>query len=182
MQLTARASPAFLSIPNEFVRQVPAFLNVHHAGSVGVPDARSTTISRPDACAPVAAEISVPSSNEPTSVFVPVFLLQAKALLSVPPSPRHRSHFRFTPGPADATVAVIARSMPHSRVAFFIFCLRKPLHREGVGGYCGDPGLDARGRGHLPIKLGDPSPLTVACERDKRTGKYPASCTNSPDS
>src|ERR1041385_1776709 len=113
-------------IASDPVRHVPAFLNCHQAGSVAEADPRSTTISSPDTCARPAA----PSWNVPTSTLLPVFTLQAKFRFSVPPSPIHSVHRMPTPA-ADATVAVIARSRPHSRVTLFIVCLRDLFTERG---------------------------------------------------
>src|SRR5262245_61161673 len=49
-----------------------------------------------------------------------VFELQAKFLFARPASPKQPDQRIFTPGPADAIVAVSARRSPHSRVTFFI--------------------------------------------------------------
>src|SRR5689334_18110254 len=99
-------------------RHVPAFLKPHHAGS-GPAVAMSMTTSLPD-----VAIMSSASTYEPTRMFEPELVLQAKLRFVVPPSPKQFTHLMLQPGSAAATPAVRARSMPHSRVTFFIFCLR----------------------------------------------------------
>jgi hypothetical protein len=70
-------------------------LNSHLAGIAVLEVARSMTTSLPLAC-----EIGAARTNELTSTFEPVFELQAKLRLLVPPSPRQFDHRRFTPVPA----------------------------------------------------------------------------------
>src|SRR5262245_12252615 len=72
-QLTAVPGGA-VPMASEPVRQVPAFLNAHHAGSVALAEARSITISSPDVWSRPAA----PSSNVPTRVLAPALEAQAK--------------------------------------------------------------------------------------------------------
>src|SRR5215471_3512687 len=125
-------------------RHVPALTKAQQAGSVGVADARSTTISSPD-----VAGRSVPRMNVPMRTPAPVFEVQAKFLFSRPPSLKHSLHRMPTPA-ADATEAVRARSRPHSRVTLFIVCLRN-LFTERGWGVLRSKGLSERstGRAHV---------------------------------
>src|SRR5262249_11113020 len=109
-------------------RQEPAFLNCHHGGSGEAAVAMAVTSSRPGAPGRLA-----PSSKLVTSVFVPLFVLQAKLVFVRPASPKQFSHFRLTPGAADAMDAVSARSKPHSRVTFFIFLPPDLFTERGLG-------------------------------------------------
>src|SRR5262245_7978736 len=108
-------APSYAAIESASGRQVPRFLNSHHSGRIGPATAMSTTGSTPD-----TFSRSWPSSNVAFSWLVPAFVLQAKLRLMVPASPRQLVHRIFSPSAAEATVAVSARSMPQSRIAFFI--------------------------------------------------------------
>src|SRR6185503_10241072 len=126
-QLTAAALIVLFSV-SDVERQVPTFLNAHHAGSVGSADARSITISVPT----TPGRLS-PSSNVPTRLLVPAFELHANARFARPPSPLQLLQRSPTPAAAAATLAVTARSRPHSRVIFFMTTASETSER-GCGG------------------------------------------------
>src|SRR5262245_50539270 len=75
---------------NEVMRHVPAFLNVHHCGSVEPADARSITISLPETCDTLA-----PSLNVHVSCWLPELVSQAKSLFLA--KPEQSFHRRLTP-------------------------------------------------------------------------------------
>src|SRR5690348_2199319 len=74
-------------------RQLPAAKNAHHAGSAAEAEPRSIVIS-----SPVTPGVSEASSYDATSWSAPVFVSHAKFRYCTPPSPKHWSQRRFTPG------------------------------------------------------------------------------------
>src|SRR5580765_6943478 len=114
---------------NDTGRQVPVLNIDHHAGSDTPAVPMSITISTPDTWVSDA-----PISNEPTSTLLPLFDRQVELLFRGPPSPKQALQRRFVPCAADAMEAVSARSMPHSRVTFFIFLPPETSSQRGIGG------------------------------------------------
>src|SRR5262245_4579787 len=108
-------------------RHVPAFLKLHHAGSVAAPATRSITISCPDDC-----RMSWPSSNEPTSMLLPTFALQAKFLFGKPASPMQLFQRRFTPWPACAVAAKRSDTKSESSVEHLRMAISRRAGARGV--------------------------------------------------
>src|SRR5262245_48191391 len=107
-------------------RHVPAFLKLHHAGSVAAPATRSITISCPDDC-----RMSWPSSNEPTSMLLPTFALQAKFLFAKPASPMQLFQRRFTPWPACAVAAKRSDTKSESSVQHLRMATSRRVEARG---------------------------------------------------
>src|SRR5688572_28492368 len=77
---------------NAVRRQASEFLNCHHAGSVAASAAKRITCSNP-----ITSATSDPGTIVVTSLWLPVFVSQAKFLLIAPSSPTHWSHRRPRP-------------------------------------------------------------------------------------
>src|SRR6185503_19305304 len=168
MQFTAAAESTWF-IVSDAVRHVPTFLNSHHAGSTALAVAMSITISVPTTPGRLA-----PSSNVPTSWLEPPLLLQAKLRFCTPPSVEQLSQVSPTPGPAAATLAVTARSKPHSRVIFFIATASETSERGcGGGAVFQSRGRDCvareMGRGHVAL----PRDMTRHTQMFLLTGRRP---------
>src|SRR5262252_4376849 len=73
-------------------RQLPTFLNCHHAGT-DVEPSKPTSTMKPCETTPCTA---AGETNEPTSRSAPVFVLQAKLRWDGPPSPQQEVQRRFT--------------------------------------------------------------------------------------
>src|SRR2546421_5788203 len=98
---SGQLAPSNIAIESELGRQDAGSLNVHHAGSVGLWEARSTTITSPIMLARGAS-----ISKLHTRTFAsPPLVLHAKLWLTGPPSAKQLTQRIFTPA-AYVTEAV----------------------------------------------------------------------------